>query len=272
VQKVVLICHRGDLIEERGLTSWIASFAKLAGVVAIVEPKPNSLLNRIRHEYRRGGTCQLLDVLAFRTLYKLCHSGRDSMWLRDVAQQLESKYAVPKPEPAVLVTSNPNSNEVRDFLKSIEPHMAIARCKRILKKSIFSIPIHGTYVLHPGICPEYRNSHGCFWALARGELGKVGATLLRINDGVDTGPVYGYFPYRDPDPLDSHIKIQYRAVIDNLVGIQQKLLEIMGGEAQPLSVAGRESAVYGQPWLSKYLAFRRNLAAFCNISTTNTAR
>ena len=69
----------------------------------------------------------------------------------------------------------------------------VARCKRILKERIFAVPRPGTYVLHPGICPEYRNAHGAFWALARRDLDKVGLTLLRIDKGVDTGPVYGYF-------------------------------------------------------------------------------
>src|SRR5436309_328007 len=32
-----------------------------------------------------------------------------------------------------------------------------------------SLPARGTFVLHTGICPEYRNAHGCFWALARSE-------------------------------------------------------------------------------------------------------
>ena len=47
--------------------------------------------------------------------------------------------------------------------------------------------------MHPGICPEYRNSHGCFWALARRDLDHVGATLLQIDEGSDTGPVYAYY-------------------------------------------------------------------------------
>ena len=67
---------------------------------------------------------------------------------------------------------------------------SIARCKVILKPDIFALPRAGTFVLHPGICPEYRNAHGCFWALANRDLDRVGMTLLRVDAGVDTGPVY----------------------------------------------------------------------------------
>jgi len=132
----------------------------------------------------------------------------------------------------------------------------IARCKSLLKEAVFSIPTKGTYVMHPGICPEYRNAHGCFWALANGDYGKVGMTLLRIDKGVDTGPVFGYYHYSGNDKQDSHIVIQHRVVLDNLGAIGKKLQEIFLGEAQPLETKGRHSAVWGQPWLTKYLTWK----------------
>ena len=39
-----------------------------------------------------------------------------------------------------------------------EPDLVIARCKTLLASRVFSIPPLGTYVMHPGICPEYRNA------------------------------------------------------------------------------------------------------------------
>jgi len=51
----------------------------------------------------------------------------------------------------------------QEFLCKAAPDLTIARCKFILKESIFAVPRDGTFVMHPGICPEYRNAHGCFW-------------------------------------------------------------------------------------------------------------
>jgi len=62
-------------------------------------------------------------------------------------------------------------------------------------RNIFAIPQLGTFVLHPGICPEHRNSHGCFWALANDDLRNVGMTLLRMNRGVGAGPLYAQYSY-----------------------------------------------------------------------------
>ena len=77
--------------------------------------------------------------------------------------------------------------------------------------------------MHPGICPEYRNAHGCFWALATGDTGNAGMTLLRIDRGVDTGPVFGYFRV-DATLAESHIVIQHRVVLDHLDAIRDTLL------------------------------------------------
>ena len=48
-------------------------------------------------------------------------------------------------------------------------------------------------------------------------------TLLRIDKGVDTGPVYGYFRYRYDPARESHVVIQHRVVLDNLDAIAGKL-------------------------------------------------
>jgi methionyl-tRNA formyltransferase len=133
--------------------------------------------------------------------------------------------------------------------------MVLARCKSLIKESIFSLPTRGTYVMHPGICPEYRNAHGCFWALANGDSEKVGMTLLRIDRGVDTGPIYGHYKYLGAGD-ESHIVIQSRVVLDHLPELERKLIEIYEGRATPLNTAGRESATWGQPWLTKYLKWK----------------
>jgi methionyl-tRNA formyltransferase len=132
----------------------------------------------------------------------------------------------------------------------------IARCKVILKEHIFTIPRQGTFVMHPGICPEYRNAHGCFWALANRDLARVGMTLLRIDQGVDTGPIFGHYYCSYDERHESHIVIQDRMVFDNLDILRQQLEAILEGRAVPVDVSGRTSAAWGQPWLTRYVAWK----------------
>src|SRR5205807_6097630 len=143
-------------------------------------------------------------------------------------------YEPLSPTTQVLHTHSPNTLDAEKFLRDLAPDLVIARCKTLLKESVFSIPSRGTFVMHPGICPEYRNAHGCFWALARNDLANVGMTLLRIDKGVNTGPVYGYFRCAYDKTSDSHIIIQQKVVLDNLDALKTRLLEIHAGQATPL--------------------------------------
>jgi methionyl-tRNA formyltransferase len=126
----------------------------------------------------------------------------------------------------------------------------------ILKPAIFSIARAGTFALHPGICPEYRNAHGCFWALANRDLDRVGMTLLRIDAGVDTGPVYLQASCAFDECRESHIVIQYRVVLENLDAIGRRLIAAARGQHTPQSTEGRRSATWGQPRLSTYLRWK----------------
>jgi hypothetical protein len=83
-------------------------------------------------------------------------------------------------------------------------------------------------------------------------------TLLRIDKGVDTGPVYGYFSYKFDEQRESHIVVMTRVVLDNLDAIRDTLLDVLAGRAQPIDTTGRRSAVWGQPWLSRYLRWKRD--------------
>jgi methionyl-tRNA formyltransferase len=199
----------------------------------------------------------MLDVAAFRLYYRAVLAARDRAWERGALATLVSRHP---PLPATLpihVTASPNRRAVQDFLETLAPDLVLARCKVLLKERIFSVPADGTFILHPGICPEYRNAHGCFWALVRDDLENVGATLLRIDRGIDTGPIYGYFRYPYDEVGESHVVIQHRTVLDNLDAIRERLLAVHRGEARPLDASGRPSGSWGQPWLSRYLGWKR---------------
>lgn len=253
--RTLLICHEGAALDQEGLARWLASFSDLVGIVELRETK-QQLARRVKRQVKRVGARRFVDVMAFRAYYQFFLAQKDRHWEQEKLAQLREQYPAVSDVP-VLITHSPNSAEAERFIKGLKPDIVLARCKSLLKESIFSIPARGTFVMHPGICPEYRNSHGCFWALANGDLDKVGMTLLRIDKGVDTGPIYGYYSYDYDSAAESHIVIQHRVVLDNLGRLAQKLREISAGQATPLDVQGRASATWGQPWMTGYLKWKR---------------
>jgi folate-dependent phosphoribosylglycinamide formyltransferase PurN len=254
---VVLICHEGDRLDTEGLASWLAGTMNLAGLI-VISDQGRRLWTAARRELRRVGWFGFLDVIAYRVFARLRLRARDDAWKAKQLEALTAQYPADLDRVPRLVVANPNSEASREFLNSVKPDIVIARCKFILKPEIFSLARVGAFALHPGICPEYRNAHGCFWALVNRDLDRVGMTLLKIDKGVDTGPVYLQAGCPIDELAESHIVIQYRVVTENLDRIAATLIDLFNGKkVEPVSTAGRTSAVWGQPRLTDYLRWKK---------------
>src|SRR2546427_10862680 len=226
--KTLLVCHHDAPLHRLGMARWLGSFSDLSGIVEI-------------HESRD----------------RLRLAAADRAWEQREVARLCAVYPPSPPDVPIHVTSDPNSPATAAFIRDVAPDLMLAACKIILRKEVFTLPPSGTYVVHPGICPEYRNAHGCFWALANDDMHNVGATLLRIDAGVDTGPVYAHFRY-DYDALrESPFVIQTRVVFENLDAIRLAMLDAATGRSQPLDTSRRPSAAWGQPWLTRYLRWKQ---------------
>lgn len=252
--RVALICQSDEPLSREAVAQWLATVGDLVGVVVIQEP-PGRTWQRVRREYRRRGSVGLLDVLLFRTYQRLRLARADSAFEARALAQIAARYPG-SPAPPTLITDDPNGEATRAFLARCAPDAIVARCKTLLKREIYTLARVGTFVLHPGICPEYRNAHGCFWALAGRDVSRVGLTLLKVDDGVDTGPVYGHF-YADIDERrETPFMIENRVLLDNLDAIGEKLRAAVAGQARPVDVSGRRSRVWGQPTLSAYVRWK----------------
>jgi len=256
VPSVVLICHEEDALDCEGLASWLAITMDLRGLI-VIRRDGRRLLRAGRREIRRVGWLRFADVVAWRLYARLFVSGADGEWKSAELARLRALYPADLERVPRVVVDSPNGEHAREFLASLAPDLVLARCKMILKRDIFSIPRAGTFVLHPGICPEYRNAHGCFWALVNRDLEHVGMTLLRIDEGIDTGPVYLQASYPFDERRESHVVIQYRVVLENLDLIGRRLLALARGREVPaVPTDGRASAVWGQPRLTEYLRWK----------------
>jgi folate-dependent phosphoribosylglycinamide formyltransferase PurN len=229
----------------------------LAGLI-VISDKGRRLWTAARRELRRAGWLGFLDVVAYRVFARLRLRAAEEAWKSQRTQQLKAQYPVNLDDVPRVVVGNPNSDESQAFLNSVKPDIVIARCKFILKPEIFSLARVGTFALHPGICPEYRNAHGCFWALVNRDLERVGMTLLKIDKGVDTGPVYLQAGCAIDELAESHVVIQYRVVTENLGRIAATMIDLFNGKTiEAVPTAGRKSAVWGQPRLTDYLRWKR---------------
>ncbi len=254
--RTILVCHEGAVLNRQGLSRWLADWSDLVGIIVLREKSPRKK-RRIKREFRRVGAWRMLDVLAFRLYYRVFMAASDQAWEKREVQRLESRYAAIPSSTPTLTCASINSKSAEEFIRAQAPDMMIARCKQLVRKRIYSLPTSGTFVFHPGICPRYRNAHGCFWALAENDDARVGMTLLQVDDGIDTGPTYGYFSYDFDAAVESHQVIQHRVVLENLPDLAKVMISVFQGTAQDLMPGNEDSATWGQPWLSKFLKWRR---------------
>jgi hypothetical protein len=251
--KSVLMYHEGSSFERDLLLPWLDSFSDVVGVV-VVENKFDRKLDRLRAEYHRNGLTGTADAIAFRLYDPVWKTDRRAK-IRRLVDKKGSEYDGSVDPPTQRVET-PNSEPTRRFLREREPDIAIARVKLLLDEAVFSIPSTGTFAIHPGVCPEYRNAHGCFWAIAEDDHENVGYTLLKIDSGVDTGPIYAQGG-TEFDPLEDHIYLQLKMIADNLDEIRSGLEGAHQGDRDPLDTSGRESEVWGQPKLTDQLRLVR---------------
>ena len=253
--RTLLICHEEDELNRVGLAAWMASFSHLEGMVVLRET-PDRKRKRVRREIQRVGWLRFWTSSSFALTTSFSSPPRIECGNSRRSRRFAPSIRNPKPQSSIA--STPNTREAEKFIRDAQPDLVIARCKTLIAERIFTIPTVGTFVMHPGICPEYRNAHGCFWAVANADVERIGMTLLKIDKGVDTGAVYGYF-YARLRHDESHIVLQHRTVFDNLDAIGATLRQIGSGAAPSIDTTGRRSAEWGQPWMTRYFAWQRVL-------------
>jgi len=267
--RIVLLCHADEPFDREGLSAWLAGVANLAGIIVISGSRGRRWRAVVR-EWRRRGLIALCDVLAFRAWYALRYGARDRVWTRAAINRLRLHGGDVSGVPTVIV-QDPNGAGACAFLDRTAPDLVVARCKQLLTPRVFERPRAGVVVLHPGICPEYRNAHGCFWALVNRDLARVGLTVLRIDRGIDTGPIYFQASCDVDEDQESHIVIQQRVVIEHLREIADVLAGIADGTAAPIATLGRRSAVWGQPTFTAYLRWQRAMRHLRRATRESTA-
>lgn len=82
-----------------------------------------------------------------------------------------------------------NEDSCLHMLKTIQPDIVIVNGTRIINKRLLTATKAIFINMHMGITPQYRGSHGGYWALYNKDEKNFGTTIHFIDTGVDTGDV-----------------------------------------------------------------------------------
>lgn len=91
----------------------------------------------------------------------------------------------------IVQTGSLRTAEARLPLVTAQPDLiVVAAFGLILGTSVLSLPPNGCVNLHASLLPAYRGANPIAAAIASGER-RTGVSLMRMERGLDTGPVYG---------------------------------------------------------------------------------
>ena len=112
-------------------------------------------------------------------------SGRGKRMTSPAVKEAADRLQLP-----VLQTGTLRDPEIRQPIVDIEPDLVVvAAFGMILGKWILELPRHGCVNLHASLLPKYRGANPIAAAIAEGES-ETGVSLMRMDRGLDTGPVY----------------------------------------------------------------------------------
>jgi folate-dependent phosphoribosylglycinamide formyltransferase PurN len=210
---------------------------------------------------RRIGFAKVIDELLLRAYMVVIRGRRERRLLRELMVETQQKISPTYKRPPVHHIRNINSPEGQSKLRELAPDVCVLMVHPILSSKTFTIPRLGMLVFHPGVTPEYRGPHSAFWAVTNNEFWGIGWSLLKVDKGIDTGPVLAQgSSYTARPPEESYLIMQHRSHIDGIPHVVDVLRRLERGEQPVTPMVNRRSTNYTHPGLTDYLVLRRRLA------------
>ena len=156
----------------------------------------------------------------------------------------------PELPPAVPIVDIPhwriNAEATTALVASYAPHLLVVFGAPLLARTIHALPARGSLNVHLGIAPHYRGEHTLFWPLVRGDTDRIGVTIHRIDDGIDSGQILAQgFPEIAADDGEADVWVK------SIVLAARMLPEVVAAELASAGgpIAATRSPVRGEVFL-----------------------
>lgn len=191
--RVVLYTHEHFRTDELFLYLYahVASAYPDTHVVAVRRPvgRATPTLQRGLRKLRRLGWIASLEILSSIPLARRIHRLHGVAIDRGLRGLLRPHVA---PTDRVTWTSSVNGPDAVATIRELEPDLLIQAGAGIIKPAIFTAARLGMLNVHHGIAPLLRGMHSTAWALWEHRPECLGATIHRVDEGIDTGDVLAY--------------------------------------------------------------------------------
>jgi len=242
---VALICGNGatSLIIANALQ------ARFGRVPILLEGKESRTL-MLRRRIKRLGLMEVLGQSAFLVvippiLRKLSGSRLKEI-LRSKGLSLDRQVL-----GNATTVDSVNSMAAITWLKSKAPRVVVVNGTRILSQEVLSATEAVFINTHCGITPEYRGTHGGYWARVTGDWTGCGVTVHLVDQGIDTGAILAQHRI-EPTKKDNFVTYPYLQVAAAIPSLLRSVEQVLAGEHAPYEREARSQLWY-HPTLWAYL-------------------
>lgn len=245
---------RSDIVMLAGedVTSWIVYnrlVAEFGPFPALIEKHlPRKAL--IRTRLKKLGLPRTLSQVAFVFLIRPLLRRGSRKRIAEICQA-HGLEATPPAAHYVRHIGSVNSDACHEALMAARPKVVIVNGTRIIKGSILRATDAVFLNIHQGITPQYRGSHGSYWALFNNDPENSGVTVHVVDEGIDTGGVVAR-AHADASPADNFVTYPYLQTAAALRALTIAVRETLAGRIRVQPVEG-PSAVWYHPGFFQYI-------------------
>lgn len=207
-------------------------------IVRVERVGRSSNMRKLLRKTRQFGPLTVLRLLTGAPIQRRILD-RDAAVVRAGIAQL-SRPSVDLEAIALHTVGSANGAASATLLKTLAPDVLVQAGAGILRPPIFQIPRYGALNMHHGIAPLIRGVNSIYWALYENRPEWIGATIHRIDEGIDTGDILAYAPL-DVATGARFPELFVRATESGVAALISTLARIERGEHWALSPADGES-------------------------------
>jgi len=150
----------------------------------------------------------------------------------------------------IMRVNSVNDESCLTAIQLLKPDIVIVNGTRIISKRILQSSNAIFVNMHVGITPQYRGSHGGYWAVHNHDAEHFGTTIHLIDAGVDTGAVIRQ-AFVKPDKQDNFATYPVLQTAIGIEALKEILPAIMDGTYKPVSNT-EKGKMYYQPTIWQY--------------------
>jgi len=180
--------------------------------IAAVRPSPPSWRAKARRGWNKIKRLGPLNTLEILSAYPISRS----ILRRHRAEIDAGLRALPRPtvaiDPArVTFTRTLNGPDAVAAIGSLAPDLLLQAGAGMIRSQIFTLAPLGMLNIHHGIAPLIKGMNSIAWGLWERRPEWIGATVHRVDEGIDTGDVLAYAPVRPERPGEGVASLFVRA-------------------------------------------------------------